>query len=76
MMCYSVEPRDRIFVKVYGFLSCTKAVNIARHFLIMLNICNRCTWNFFKKSHSKTAEATSNLIGNKIADRIRKVLKN
>ena len=27
MMCYSIEPRDWIFVKSYGFLSFTKNVS-------------------------------------------------
>ena len=26
MMCYSVQPRDHIFVKGYGFLSCAKNI--------------------------------------------------
>ena len=26
-MCYSVQPRDRIFVKVYGFLSFAKNIS-------------------------------------------------
>ena len=25
-MCYSIEPRDRIFVKGYGFLSFAKSI--------------------------------------------------
>ena len=29
MMCYSTEPKDRLFVKGYGFLSVTK--NIAKN---------------------------------------------
>ena len=29
-MCYSIEPRDRIYVKGYGFLSSAK--NIGAHF--------------------------------------------
>ena len=49
MMCYSVQPRDQIFVKGYGFLSFAKNMgkNIGKNkyknlsskhsFLIMLN---------------------------------------
>ena len=33
----------------------------------------RCTYNCLKKSNPKTAEATSDLIGNKITDKIIKV---
>ena len=36
MICYSVQPRDGIFVKCYGFLSFAK--HTVRRFLIMLNI--------------------------------------
>ena len=50
-MCYSVQPRDRIFVKDYGFFSFAKImgknigknisknlnVNAVKNFLIMLN---------------------------------------
>ena len=36
---------------------------------------NRCNKNHFKKSNSKTAEATGDLIGNRIADKITSVLK-
>ena len=41
-MRYSIEPRDRIYVKRYGFLSFAKtwvkiyAINIVQSFLIML----------------------------------------
>ena len=41
-MRYSIEPRDRIYVKGYGFLSFAKtwvkiyAINIVQSFLIML----------------------------------------
>ena len=39
-------------------------------------ICNRCTLTFSKKTIQKTAEATGDFIGNKIADRVRKFSKN
>ena len=38
-------------------------------------IYNRCNKNCFIKSNSKTAEATGDLIGNKIADKITNVSK-
>ena len=38
--------------------------------LTVLNIYNRSNKNYFKKSNSKTAEETGDLIGNKIADKI------
>ena len=54
MTCYSVQPKDRIFVKGYGFLSFAKHMskttgkNISKNlsgknnqkYLIMLNRCN------------------------------------
>ena len=36
---------------------------------------NRCNKNRFKKSNSKTSEATGDLIGNRIADKITSVSK-
>ena len=49
-------------------------VNKARNFMIILKnlICNRCTQNFFKCVIQKTAEATGDLISNKIANKITK----
>ena len=34
MMCYSIEPRDRIFVKIFGFMPYAKNIskNINKHF--------------------------------------------
>ena len=76
-MRYSIEPRDRIFVKGYGLLSFAK--NIGK------NLSNKYGQKLFdsaKKSKTdaiksasnraiqKTAEATGDVSGNKIADRI------
>ena len=76
-MRYSIEPRDRIYVKGYGFLSFTK--NIGK------NLSNKYGQKLFdtaKKSTNeaikiaskrvvqKSAKATGDLIGNKIADKI------
>ena len=39
-MRYSIEPRDRIYVKGYGFLSfaknMVKVINLAKNFLIVI----------------------------------------
>ena len=51
MMRYSVQPRDRIFVKSYGFLSFTKSMgknigkNISKNLIskIMQKSCSKCT---------------------------------
>ena len=91
-MCYSIEPRERRYVKGYGFLS------FARNFgnkygKKLMNAAIKTGTNFNskygkkltdtaikagkdlatiagKKIAHKTAEATGDLIGNKIADKI------
>ena len=56
-MRYSTEPRFRKYVKGYGFLSFAKTgVDAAK--------------TASKRVVQKTAEATGDLIGNKIADKI------
>ena len=76
-MRYSIEPKEKRYVKGYGFLSFAK--NIGR------SLSNKYAQKFVdtaKKSATdalktasrraiqKTAEATGDLLGNKIADRI------
>ena len=76
-MRYSIEPRDRIYVKGYGFLSFAK--NIGK------SLSNKYSQNVFDSAKTsttdaiktasnraiqKTAEVTGDLIGNKIADKI------
>ena len=78
----SIEPRDRIYVNGYGYLSYAK--NIGK------NLSNKSGQNIFdtakkstkdaikiasKKAIQKTAEATGDLIGNKIADKITSISK-
>ena len=79
-MHYSVQPRDRIFVKGYGFLSFAKRMgkNIGKN--ISKNLSGKYSQTLLdhgKKSATdalktsskrviqKTAEATGDLIGNK-----------
>ena len=81
-MRYSIEARDKIYVKRYGFLSFAK--NMGK------NLSNKYSQKLFdsakksttdaiktasKRAIQKTAEATGDLIGNKIADKITSVLK-
>ena len=90
MTRYSVQPRDRIFVKGYRFLSFSKNMgkNIGKN--ISENISGKYSQKLFdhaKKSATealktsskmviqKTAEATGDLIGNKIAAKITRVSK-
>ena len=91
MMHYSVQPRDRIFVKDYGFLSFVKNVgkNISKNVSkilsgkysqTLLDHAKKSATDilkfFSKRVIQKPAEATGDLVGNKIADRITNVLKN
>ena len=46
-----------------------------RNLLIQLKICYRCKKTASKRAIQKTAEATGDLIGNKIADKITSVSK-
>ena len=76
-MRYSIEPRDRICVKGYGFLSFAK--NMGKHLsnkygTKFLDSAKKSTADAIKttskRAIQKTAEATGDLIGNKIADKI------
>ena len=64
-MRYSIEPRERRFVKGYGFMS------FARNFNDKYGKSLRNASKTFAKTAGKeTAKATGDLIGNKIADKI------
>ena len=88
MVRYSVQPRNRIFVKGYGFLSFAKNMgeNIGKN--IRKNLSDKYTQKILdhikrsatdalkttsKRVIQKTAEATRDLIGNKIADVVAKL---
>ena len=79
MTRYSVQPRDQIFIKGYGFSSYAKNMgrNIRRN--ISKNLSSKYSQKLFdhakqsatdalnavsKRAIQKTAEATGNLIGN------------
>ena len=73
----SVEPRDRIYVKEYGFLSFArnKGKNLSsKHGQKLFDTAKKSTNEAIKiaskRAIQKTAEATGDLIGNKIADKI------
>ena len=80
-MRYSVEPRDRIYVKDYGFLSFVKNIgkNLSNKYSQKLvDTAKTFTTDAIKtasKRAIKTAEATGDLIGNKIADKITSISK-
>ena len=83
-MRYSIEPRERRYVKGYGFLSFAR--NIGTHAAkVAKNMSNKYSQKLVdtakksetnviktasKRAIQKTAEATGDLVGNKIADKI------
>ena len=90
MMRYSVQPRDQIFVKGYGFLPFPKNMgkNIGKN--ISKNLSGKYNQKFLdhgkqsatdvieissKRAIQKTAKATGDLIGNNTTDRITKASK-
>ena len=81
-MRYSIEPRDRIYVKGYGFLSFAKNMgkNLSNKYgQKLLDSAKKSTTDAIKttskRAIQKTVEATRDLIGNKIADKITSVSK-
>ena len=81
-MRYSIEPKDRIYVKGYRFLSFAKNVRKSvsnKYDQKLLDSAKKSTADAIKtaskKVIQKTAEATGDLIGNKIADKITSVSK-
>ena len=81
-MRYSIEPRDRIYVKGYGFLSFAKNMGKSlsnKYGQKLLDSAKKSTTDAIKtaskRAIQKTAEATGDLIGNKIADKTTSVSK-
>ena len=76
-MRYSIEPKDKIYVKGYGFLSFAKNVDKSvsnKYSQKLLDSVKTSTTDAMKtaskKAIQKTAEATGDLSGNKIANKI------
>ena len=81
-MRYSIEPRARIYVKGYGFLSFAKNMGKSlsnKNSQKRLDRPKKSTTDAIKTASKgaihKTAEATGDLIGNKTADKITSVSK-
>ena len=79
---YSTEPRERIYVKGYGFLPFAKNMGKSlsnKYFQKLLNSAKKSTTDAIKtdskRAIQKTAEATGDLICNKIADKITSISK-
>ena len=76
-MRYSIEPKDRIYVKGYGFLSFAKNVGknwSNKYGQKLLDSARKSTTDAIKtaakRAMQKTKEATGYFIGKKIADEI------
>ena len=81
-MRYSIELRDRIYVKGYGFLSSAKNMgkNLSNKYgQKVIDTAKKSTTYAIKtaskRAIQKTAEATGDLIVNKIADKITSISK-
>ena len=82
-MRYSIEPRDRIYVKGYGFLSFAKNMGKSlsnKYGQKLLDSAKKSTTDAIKTASKseiqKIGEATGDLIGNKIADELTSLSKN
>ena len=82
-MRYPIQPKDRIYVKRYRFLSFAKNIGkklTNKYIQKFLDTAEKSTTDAVKrasrKAIQKTAEATDDLIGNEIADKITSASKN
>ena len=90
MKCYSVQPRDQIFVKDYRFLYFTRNIGKSVDKNISKNLSSKYKQELLhhtnlsatdtlktasKRPIRKTAEVTDDLIGSKIADKIKESQK-
>ena len=77
-MRYSIEPRDRIYVKGYGFMSFARSMS-NKYGKKLVDTAKKSATDAIKtaskRAIQKTAEATGDLIGNKIADKITSISK-
>ena len=72
-MRYSIEPRDRVYVKGYGFMSFARSMS-NKYGKKLVDTAKKSATDAIKtaskRAIQKTAETTGDLIGNKIADKI------
>ena len=75
-MRYSIEPRDRVYVKGYGFMSFARNMS-NKYGKKLVDTAKKSATDAIKtaskRAIQKTAEATGDLVGNKIADKITSV---
>ena len=72
-MRFSIEPKERRFVKGYGFMSFGRNFSDKYSKSLMdkgINVSKKFAKTTGKKIFKETAKATGDLIGNKIADKI------
>ena len=72
-MCYSIEPKERRYVKGYGFMSFARNFSDKYSKSLMdkgIDISKTFAKTAGKNILKETAKATGDLIGNKIADKI------
>ena len=72
-MCYSIDPRKRRHVKEYGFMSFARNFSDKYSKSLIdkgMDVSKTFAKTDDKRILKKSAEATSDLIGNKIADKI------
>ena len=77
-MRYSIEPRGRVYVKGYEFVPFARSMsNQCGKKLVdtATKYATEATKTASKRAIQKTAKASGDLVGNKIADKIRSVSK-
>ena len=77
-MRYSIEPRDRIYVKGYGFMSFARSMS-NKYGNKLVDTTKKSATDALKtaskRAIQKAAEVTGDLAGNKIANKIKSVSK-
>ena len=77
-MRHSLEPRDSVYVKGYGFMSFARSMS-NKYGKKLVDTAKKSAADAIKtaskRAIQKTAEATGDLVGNKIADKITSVSK-
>ena len=77
-MRYSIEPRDRIYVKGYGFMSSARSLS-NKYGKKLVDTTKKSATDAIKtaskRAIQKFAEATGDLVDNKIADKITSFFK-
>ena len=72
-MRYSIEPRDRVYVKEYGFMSFARSMS-NKYGKKLVDSATKFATDAIetasKRAIQKTAEATGDLVGNKSAHKI------